>query len=191
MKKPILIITLLTGLLITTTAEAFDCDTPTIQEAFDAADLVAVGTVITKEYQGSETEKKDNLAVVTLKLTQTWKGSATDNLTIDTYDARCGLLGCLGKTLKLDQEYLVYAEKTTDGRWELSDALCGRTRELAQADEDIENLDTVAREATIETFKLSLYNRIILLLPVHLFAVAAILVITILLLYIIIRTRKK
>ncbi len=189
-KKLIFIITLLIlQMAPATIVQAFDCNTLPLEQAYNDAGLVAVGTVTAKEYQGTAGKKKDQTAVVTFDLSQTWKGSVTNELVLYTHDYKCDVL-CSGKTFLVDEKYLIYAEADSDGKWSLSHSMCGHTVNIENATDDLNNLDKVARRATIDGFKNRIYNQWVTLSPTTLVIVGASLAM-IALLFFFVRSQKK
>jgi hypothetical protein len=131
--SPFAIILLLAGALSSAgDAQACKCGAPPSPKAAAAqADAVFTARVVDIRSRGP-----DRPAVFTLAVLRGWKGVRDGERVVIRRLARvmmCHFYFDAGK------EYLVYADRSPDGSLDAS--LCGRTRLLADAKEDIEVLD--------------------------------------------------
>ena len=104
---------------------------PAPEAARDSAAAVFEGLVTDIQHEETTGAAGMGFNVVTLKLVRTWKGvESQESVQVRTNDssAACGI------TFEKDKSYLVYAAQGEHG---FEAHICGRTRELSAASEDL------------------------------------------------------
>ena len=138
----LVVITLIVSTLLFsfTAPQVYACScaiTKSATEAFDSASAVFAGKVLSRDIQSSGQPGWNTASPfkVTLEVSQVWKGPKDS--TIDIFTANLG--ASCGYTFNENQQYLVYAYPREGGT--LETGLCSRTKSLANAKEDVTQLN--------------------------------------------------
>ena len=115
---------------------ATSCAPPAADYAMSKADVVFSGKVIDIEYLDDPEEVTEPRVIVTIDVYKSWKGSEDNKIILNTVQNAWSKEGYF---FFEDKEYLVYANIKDDGT--LGVYLCGGTKYLENAQEDIAKLD--------------------------------------------------
>ncbi len=149
---------MLASLFIGQRANACSCIAASVQEARDWADVVFAGEVTKVQYVDAQSDKLFNepRIIVTLKVSDAWKGDVQQTMTIHTTYNK---VSCGGLIVKVGDKFLIYAKKLKAKDWLRNDdgkrplkgitlpkpddniledgGACGRSGPVAYAQEDL------------------------------------------------------
>jgi hypothetical protein len=131
MKKILLLaVTCSVFLASSTKVQACDCAPPEAEVLFEEAGLIFSGTVIRVDPLADPSRP----AINTFEVSKVWKGDADE--TVQVYSV---VDDCDSTSFELGKEYLVY----TDGEDHLTRFFCGPTQILANAQEEVQELNSL------------------------------------------------
>jgi hypothetical protein len=112
---------------------ACSCASQTVEEAINSSDAIFEGRVVEVQKDADSDSVSTRSNTVRLRVVRSWKGVGEEKLTVRTAtnDAGCGY------PFRANQSYLVYANSSRAG---LRVGLCGRTKPIEQAKEDLDVL---------------------------------------------------